>query len=122
MVNQHSTRGQKHKDGVKISSSTNSVGTSGQINAKKKKMKFDHQLTPYRKLNSRWIKDLNISCNTIKILEVNTVWNISYIPCSIIFINMSLRAKDIKKRTNKWDFIKLKSVCIAKENTSKIKR
>ena len=84
-------------------------------------MKLDHQLTPYTKINSRWRKDLNISCNTIKVLEENMGRNISDILCSNIFTDMSPRARDIKE-INKWDFIKMKSFCMAKENISKMKR
>ena len=73
-----------------------------------KKMKLDHQLTPHTKINSRWIKDLNISCDTIRVLEENIGRKISDIPCINIFTDMSPRARDIKERINKWDFIKLK--------------
>ena len=85
-------------------------------------MKLDHQLTPCRKINSRWIKDLNISRNTIKVLEENIGRKISDIPRSNMFINMSPKAKDIKERINKWDRIKIKSFCMAKENSIKMKR
>ena len=85
-------------------------------------MKLDHQLTPYIKINSRWIKDLNISSNTIKVLQENIGRKISDIPCSNIFTNMSVRASDIKERINKWDLIKMKSFCTAKENSIKMKR
>ena len=71
---------------------------------------------PYTKINSRWIKDLNISCNTIKVLEENIGRKISDILHSNIFTNMSPRAADIKEKINKWDFIKLKSFCMAKKN------
>ena len=60
--------------------------------------------------------------DTIKVLEENISRKISDIPNSNIFTNMSPRARDIKERINKWDFIKIKSFCTAKENISKMKR
>ena len=87
-----------------------------------KKMKFDHQLTPYTKINSRWMKDLNISCDTIKVLEENISRKISDIPHGNIFNDMSPKSKDIKERINKWDLIKIKSFCMAKENRTKLQR
>ena len=80
-----------------------------------KKVKLDHQLTPYTKINSRWIKDLKISRNTTKVLEENIGKKISDIPCSNILTDMSPKARDIKERINKWDLIKIKSFCIAKK-------
>ena len=74
------------------------------------------------KMNSRWIKDLNISCNTIKVLEENTGREISDIPCRNILTDMSLKARDIKERINKWDLIKIKCFCTAKENSIKMRR
>ena len=85
-------------------------------------MKHDHQLTPYTKINSRWTKDLNISHDNIKVLEEDIGRKISDIPCKNIFTDMSPRAWDIKERINKWDYIKIKSFCMAKENISKMKR
>ena len=71
-------------------------------------MKLDHQLTPYTKINSRWIiKDLNISPDTIKDLEENIGRKISDIPRSNIFTNMSSRTRDIKERINKRGLIKI---------------
>ena len=87
-----------------------------------KKMKLNHQLTPYTKVNSRWIKYLNISRDTIKVLEENIGRKISNIPHSNIFTDMSPKARDIKERINKWDLIKIKSFCVAKENSIKMKR
>ena len=77
-------------------------------------MKLKHQLTPYTKINSRWIKDLNISRDTIKVLEENIGRKISDIPCSSIFTDMFPIARDIKERINKWDLIKIKSSAVLK--------
>ena len=85
-------------------------------------MKLDHQPTPYTKINSRWIKDLSISCNTIKVLEENLGRKISDIPCSNILTDMSPKARDIRERRNEWDLIKIKSFFMAKENSIKMKR
>ena len=85
-------------------------------------MKLDHQLTPYTKINSRWVKDLNISCNIIKVLEENIGRKISDIPHSNILTETSPKARHIKERMNKWGLIKIKSCCMAKENISKMKR
>ena len=67
-------------------------------------------------------KDLNISHNTIKVLEANMGRKISDISCSNIFTDMSPRTRDINERINKWGLIKIKSFCTAKENISKMKR
>ena len=77
---------------------------------------------PYTKINSRWIKDLNISQDTIKVLEENIGRKISDIPHTNIFTDMSPRTRDKKERINKWDLIKIKSFFMAKENSIKIKR
>ena len=86
------------------------------------KRKLDHQLTPYTKINSRWINDLNICHDTMKVLEENNGRKISDIPHCNIFTDISPRARDIKERINKWDLIKIKSFCMAKENRVKMKR
>ena len=85
-------------------------------------MKLDHKLIPYRKINSRWIKELNISQDTIKVLEENIGRKISDISHSSIFTDMSPRARDIKERINKWDLMKINSFFMTKENSIKIKR
>ena len=85
-------------------------------------MKLDHQLTPYTKINSRWIKDLNISHNTIKVLEENIGRKISDILSSNILTDTSPKARNIKERINKWDLIKIKSFWMAKENSTKLQR
>ena len=85
-------------------------------------MKLEHQLIPHTKINLRWLKDLNISHDTIKVLEENIGRKISDVSHSNIFTDMYPTARDRKERINKWDLIKIKSFCMAKENSIKIKR
>ena len=80
----------------------------GDLDSYMQKNELDHQLMPYAKINSRWIKDLNISHDTIKVLEENTGRKISDIPLSNIFTDMSPIARDIKERINKWHLNKIK--------------
>ena len=74
---------------------------------------------PYTKINSRWIKDLNISHDTIIILEGNIGRIISDIPRSNNLTDRSPKARDIKERINEWDLSKIKSFCMAKETALK---
>ena len=78
--------------------------------------------TIHKKINSIWIKESNISCETINILEENIGSKISDVSLNNIFADISPRAKETRKKINKRDYIKLKSFCTAKETISKIKR
>ena len=87
-----------------------------------KRMNLEHSLTLYTKINSKWIKDLNVRPDTIRLLEENigrTLYNINH---SKIIFDPPPREMEIKTRINKWDLMKLKSFCTAKETINKTKR
>ena len=83
-------------------------------------MKLEHFLTPYTKI--KWIKDLNVRPENIKLLEENTGRTVNDINQSKILYDPLPRVSEIKTKVNKWHLIRLKSFCTAKENISKVKR
>ena len=87
-----------------------------------KRMKLEHFLTPYVKINSKWIKDINVRPETIKLLEENIGKTFCNINHSTILYDPPPRILEIKAKINKWDLTKLKTFCTTKETISKVKR
>ena len=87
-----------------------------------KRMKLEHFLTPYQKINSKWIKDLDVRLEIIKLLEKNIGRTLDDINQSKILSDPPPRVMEIKTKVNKWDLVKLKSFCMAKETVTKVKR
>ena len=85
-------------------------------------MESEHFLTPYTKINLKWIKDLNVRLETIKFSEENIGRTLDDINQSKILHDLPPRVMEIKTEVNKWDLIKPKSFCTAKETISKVKR
>ena len=85
-------------------------------------MKLKHFLTPYTKINSKWIKALNIRPKTIKLIEENIGKTLFDINHRMILYDPPPRILEIKEKLNKWDLTKLKSFCTMKETISKVKR
>ena len=85
-------------------------------------MKLEHFLTPYIKINSKWIKDLNVRSETTKLLEENIGKTLSDIHHSRILYDPPPRILEIKAKINKWDLIKLKSFSTVMETISNVKR
>ena len=85
-------------------------------------MKLEHFLTPYTKINTKWIKVLNVRPETIKLLEENIGKTLSDINHSKILYDPPPRILEIKAKINNWDLMKLKSFCTTKKTTSKVKK
>ena len=85
-------------------------------------MKLEHFLTPHIKINSKWVKDLNIRPETIKLLEENISRTLSDINHSKILYDLPPRVMETKPKINKWDLSKLKNFCTMKETISKVNK
>ena len=84
-------------------------------------MKLDHFLTPYTKINSKWMKDLNVKREAIRILEDETGNNLFDFSHSNFLFDMSPKAREIKAKLNYWDLIKAKTSARQRRQSSKLK-
>ena len=119
MVNSSMTKETRTYNGRKIVSSISATEQTGNLY---ERMKLEHFLAPYTKINSKWIKNINIRPNTIKLLEENIGRTLFVINHSNILFDPPARIMIINTKINQWDLIKLKSFCPAKETIKKMKR
>ena len=85
-------------------------------------MKLEYFLTSYAKINSKWIKDLNVRLEARKLLEENIGRTLFDINHSNIIVILSPKAKEIKAEINKWNLVRHKSFYAAKETINKTER
>ena len=84
-------------------------------------MNLDYPLIPYTKVSSKWIKDLNVRHETIKILEENTGTNLFDISCSNFSLDTSLESQETKAKMNSWGFFRIKSFYTGRKQSTKLK-
>ena len=87
-----------------------------------KSMKLEPSLTAFTKINSKWFKDLNVRHDTTQLLEETLSKTFSDINCTNVFLGQCSKAIEIKAKLNKWNLIKLTSLCSTKKIINKMKR
>jgi hypothetical protein len=87
-----------------------------------KKLKLEPHLSPCTSIKSKWIKDLNIRPETLKLVQEGAGNTLELIGIGKEFLNRTPAAQELRERMDKWDFIKLKSFCTTKEMVFKLKR
>jgi hypothetical protein len=110
----------KTYNGENTASSINVAGKSGYLPAKI--LKLDPCLSPYTSINSKWIKDLNIRPQTLKLVHERAGNTLETIGIGKDFLNRTPAAQQLRERMDKWDSRKFKNFCITKEMVSKLKR
>jgi hypothetical protein len=87
-----------------------------------KKLKLDPCLSPYTRINLKWIKDLNLGPETLNLVQKVAGNTLEVLGIGIDLLNRTPAAQKLTERMDKWDFIKLKSFCTTKKKVSKLKR
>jgi len=113
------TKKEKIYSREKTASSVNGVGKTGQPHVR---VKLEHSLKTIYKINSKWIKAVNVRLDTIKLLEEDIGRTLFDINHSNIFLDLSPRVMETKAKINKWNLTKLKSFCTAKETINKMNK